>query len=285
MAERILHEQFKDFVDVLPGVSVSRQWQSANVVLPPHWHERMEIWRVVEGQFEIVCDREAFTARQGHIVVFNPFEVHSCMVPVDSIIDCYIVDTGQLAGQRGDEVKQLLSQMCSGEIRFCHLIEDQSRLWPLLDEILMLREHTQEESVLSLSLLGLIYLVFARLCEQYIFVRREHSRHPKNDELSIILNYIHSEYQKRLTLDDLSSRLCFTKAYFCRWFKSKIGESPIDYLNTVRVRRAYELLCNTELSVTEICYQTGFADVNCFNRQFKKRMSVAPSHVRRGHSK
>ena len=285
MAEAIVHEQWDDFVDLCPGISVSRQPQETGGVLRPHWHERVEIWRVLEGRMDIACEREAFHGQKGDIIVFNSFEVHSCMAPSRSMIDCYILDLNQMAGGADGEIKQTMSQILCGSIRFCHLIRNQSDLWALLDMASELLTRQEDNSAVTLSLYGLFYLIFGKLCAEHVFVRDEHRHQKKTDDMSVILNYIYSNYHRRLTLDDLASCLCFSKSYFCRWFKAKIGESPIDYLNTVRVRRAYELLCSTGLSVTEICYQTGFADINCFNRQFKSRMSVSPSGIRRRRAK
>ena len=152
-------------------------------------------------------------------------------------------------------------------------------LWSLLDEAGRMAVSFDRDDTLSLSLFGLFYLALGRLCRRYIYVREEHRK--QGNEMSVILNFMYSNYTKRLTLDDMAQCLCFSKSYFCRWFKNKTGESPMDYLNTIRVWRAYELLQNTGLSVTEIGYQVGFADIRCFNRQFKSRMSFSPSQVRR----
>ena len=65
MGTNIVHEQWEDFNDRLPGISISYQPQQGGNTLRPHWHERMELWRVTEGQMSIMCEREAFTARAG----------------------------------------------------------------------------------------------------------------------------------------------------------------------------------------------------------------------------
>ena len=281
MKQTIVHEQWEEFVDVCPGISISRQQQHAGGVLRPHWHDRIEIWRVLDGHMSIACDREAFQVSQGNVVIFNPFEVHSCMVPDHSLIDCYILDLNRLAGGAGGGLEHAFSEMLCGGIRFCHLIREPAELWPLLEHASDVPARSWDDISATLALYGLFYQMFGRLYAEHIFIREEHRRHAKTDDMSVILNYIHSNYGRRLTLDDLASQVCLSKSYFCRWFKNKIGESPIDYLNTIRIRRAYELLRSTGLSITEISDQTGFSDINCFNRQFKNRMSFSPSWVRR----
>ena len=281
MKQTIVHEQWEEFVDVCPGISISRQAQKASGVLRPHWHDRIEIWRVLDGVMNVTCDREAFQSTTGNVVIFNPFEVHSCMVPDHSLIDCYILDLNRLAGGVGGELEHAFSEMLCGGVRFCHLIRQPEQLWPLLQTASEIPTRSWDGVSASLVLYGLFYQIFGRMYAEHIFIRDQHRSHAKTDDISVILNYMHSNYDRRLTLDELASRLCLSKSYFCRWFKSKIGESPMDYLNTIRIRRAFELLRSTELSITEISYQTGFSDLNCFNRQFKSRMSFSPSWVRR----
>lgn len=281
MPEIITHEPREDFHDVCPGISISRQPQYAGNTMRTHWHERLELWRMLEGEFDIVCEREAVTVHQGNIVIFNPCEVHSAQITHDAQIDCYIIDLTRLAGRMDSGMERLFSQMIGGSVRFCHRIEEDSVLWSWLDEARRMAVSFERDDTLSMSLFGLFYLVLGRLCREYVYVHEEHRKQKQGDEISMILNFIYSNYTKRLTLDDMAQHLCFSKSYFCRWFKNKTGESPMDYLNTIRVWRAYELLQNTSLSVTEIGYQVGFADIRCFHRQFKRRMSFSPSQVRR----
>ena len=281
MGTNIVHEQWEDFNDCLPGISISHQPQQGGNTLRPHWHERMELWRVTEGQMSIMCEREAFTARAGDVVVFNPFEVHTCHIDTDdSAIDCFIVDLNMLAGGLQGKIEQYLSEILCGSIRFCHLIRNHPAIWEALGRGTDLARSEQDARCLALSGLGLMLSVFGLLCSHYIFIRSEHAR-SKTDDMSVILNYIYSHYDQRLTLENMAAQLCFSKSYFCRWFKQKTGESPMDYLNTVRVQRAHELLIGTDLSIGEVCYQTGFSDINGLNRQFKKHLSVSPSRVRK----
>ena len=67
MAEAIVHEQWDDFVDLCPGISVSRQPQETGGVLRPHWHERVDFWRVLEGRMDIAFRARGFSwTKRGH---------------------------------------------------------------------------------------------------------------------------------------------------------------------------------------------------------------------------
>jgi AraC-like DNA-binding protein len=80
---------------------------------------------------------------------------------------------------------------------------------------------------------------------------------------------------------DLAARCGFSHSYFCKYFKSTVGETPIEYLNTVRINKAYELVMNTKMPITEISFAVGYSSLNYFSRQFKKYTNSSPKDVRK----
>ncbi len=281
MAQTILHERPEEFTDIRPGISaIVAQPHEKMAMMMPHWHERLEIWRVQKGCLNVVCDREAVTVQTGDIVIFNPCEIHSSLATIDSVVDVYLINLDEFVG-KNHEIEAIIINLLCGDIRFCHRIKDCPKLWNILEEFTGLYAADAGNPALSMLLFGLLYLFLGILRQKYVFIQAAHERHKKNDAMSLILNYISVNYSKRITLDDMASYLCLSRSYFCRWFKRQTGDSPINYLNAVRVQHACELLCSTGLPITEICFQTGFADIHSFNRLFKKRMAMTPSQVRR----
>ncbi len=69
-------------------------------------------------------------------------------------------------------------------------------------------------------------------------------------------------------------------AHFSRQFRETFGESPHRYLQRRRVERAMELLRETELPVTEICFEVGFGSLGTFSRTFKAVVGEPPSSYR-----
>ncbi|HBN38990.1 MAG TPA: AraC family transcriptional regulator, partial [Ruminococcaceae bacterium] len=67
---------------------------------------------------------------------------------------------------------------------------------------------------------------------------------------------------------------------FSRQFKKQTGTSPYDYLLGIRLTKAKELLKNTSLPISEISYQTGFANDSSFIYFFKKHEEISPLKFR-----
>lgn len=68
---------------------------------------------------------------------------------------------------------------------------------------------------------------------------------------------------------------------FSRFFKRVTGRTFIETLNEMRVSRACRLLRDSDLSVTEICYQCGFESLSYFNRRFKRSKKMSARQYRR----
>jgi AraC-like DNA-binding protein len=69
-------------------------------------------------------------------------------------------------------------------------------------------------------------------------------------------------------------------AHFSRQFRATFGETPHRYLQRRRVERAMELLRETDRSVTEICFDVGFASLGTFSRTFTDIVGESPSSYR-----
>jgi AraC-like DNA-binding protein len=75
-----------------------------------------------------------------------------------------------------------------------------------------------------------------------------------------------------------------SESHFIRTFKSTFGETPHRYLQRRRVERSMFMLRETERSVTEICFDVGFASLGTFSRTFRQIVGRTPTEYRRGAS-
>lgn len=92
-----------------------------------------------------------------------------------------------------------------------------------------------------------------------------------------ILEYINSEYQNNITLEDASRRVGFSTYYFSRLFKQKFDKPFIEYLTQLRIQKAKTLLSSPSVSVKNVCYSVGYSDPNYFARVFRRETGMSPS--------
>ena len=83
-----------------------------------------------------------------------------------------------------------------------------------------------------------------------------------------------------LSVEDLSAEMHLSRVQLYRKVKALTGSSPIDLLRKARLARAYTLLADDELSVSEIAYRTGFSSPSYFTKCFKDEYGIVPGGVR-----
>ncbi len=98
---------------------------------------------------------------------------------------------------------------------------------------------------------------------------------------NIAKEFIQKNYTKNLTMDDVARQVGFSTYYFSRLFKQSFGVSFVDYLTTLRLEAAKNLLRKAGASVKEVCVQVGYSEPNYFARVFKKELGLTPTEYQK----
>ncbi len=101
------------------------------------------------------------------------------------------------------------------------------------------------------------------------------------DKMNIACNYIIERCDQPLTLNTVADHIGFSPYYFSRTFKKTTNYSFVEYLTIQRLKRAQALLADATLSITEICYRSGFKSISTFNRVFLMYKGCSPSNYRK----
>ncbi len=93
--------------------------------------------------------------------------------------------------------------------------------------------------------------------------------------------YIYDNYNKAISLENVSHAVGFNPAYFSSLFKKETGKSFTEYLLEVRVQNAKQYLTQTNMEIADISTEIGYSDVKYFSKIFKKLTGVNPSEYRK----
>ena len=118
-------------------------------------------------------------------------------------------------------------------------------------------------------------------CQNILSKRAEKS----NSIIGMAKDYIKTNYNRDISLDDVSRVVNISPYYFSKIFKESTGENFIEYVTNIRIDRAKELLGTSEYSMKEICSMVGYSDPNYFSRSFKKNVGVTPTEYKEGRGK
>ena len=123
------------------------------------------------------------------------------------------------------------------------------------------------------------------------YVEQEHraqsaaDARPRNETVEQICAYLAANYQQKLSLTEVAARFYISPYYLSRLFRRVTGQSIVDYLNNRRIEAAQKLLETTELSISAIAEQTGFASAAHFRRVFREVMDISPLQYRKKQTK
>ena len=101
-----------------------------------------------------------------------------------------------------------------------------------------------------------------------------------NDRINIIFNFVKEEFKRSITLEEISSKVSMTVPAFCRYFKKITGKTFTRFVNEYRLTHSAKLLHEKQISITDVCYESGFNNFSHFNKQFKSFTGKSPSVYR-----
>lgn len=102
----------------------------------------------------------------------------------------------------------------------------------------------------------------------------------KSEKIKKVYDYIHANFDKKITLKEISELVNMTPVSFNRFIKRRTCDTFINYVNKTRIGYASKMLMETDMSIGEVCYKCGFNNIANFNRIFKKVKNCTPSEFR-----
>ncbi len=129
-----------------------------------------------------------------------------------------------------------------------------------------------------INILSLMSISKKRLLNDESAENNDLDKQYDDPRLTRILSFLHLKYTEPLFIDEIASIAGMNKTAFCRFFRTKTSKSCVQYINELRVNYACRLLLEGKLTITQICFETGFNNISNFNRQFKKITSYSPTN-------
>lgn len=101
-----------------------------------------------------------------------------------------------------------------------------------------------------------------------------------NNRINVIFNFVKNEFKRNITLEEIANLVSLTVPAFCRYFKKTTGKTFVQFVNEYRLVHAAKLLHQKQISITDVCFESGYNNFSHFNKQFKKFTGKSPSVYR-----
>lgn len=95
--------------------------------------------------------------------------------------------------------------------------------------------------------------------------------------MEIIFRYVIQNYPNKIFLDEVASLVNLTPPSFCRYFKSRTTKVFSSFVNEVRIGNSCKMLIENKLTISQVCYSSGFNYLSNFYRQFKNIKGITPT--------
>lgn len=130
---------------------------------------------------------------------------------------------------------------------------------------------SQMASCFTIQLLALVYT--SALLKEKPNNRKEHI-------INNIRYQIHEYWSETISMEDLAAKHCVSYIWFRKAFKEVVGISPGQYHINLKIEKASQMLKETDLSISEIAFKTGFVSEHHFSNLFKRKTGKTPSSYR-----
>ncbi|PKD17072.1 AraC family transcriptional regulator [Salegentibacter salinarum] len=101
-----------------------------------------------------------------------------------------------------------------------------------------------------------------------------------HNRINVIFNFVKNEFKRNIALEEIADVVSMTVPAFCRYFKKTTGKTFVQFVNEYRLVHAAKLLHEKQISITDVCFESGFNNFSHFNKQFKKFTGKSPSVYR-----
>lgn len=232
-----------------------------------HYHANHELIYSHTGHTTVTIDGNTYDLSEGEAIFAYSESIHSIRSTPNSKVWVLKADYNHYKNLLWN--KKLLSP----------LIENTDYIRPILDEIY--KELNSGDKYSNDVIDGYAYILFALILRNEKTVNcSSPSRHKlmAGETYNKISQKILDEYAT-VTFDEMAEFAHYSKPYFSKFFHSYFGMSFVEYLNTIKVAAAVEMLKEKKFSVTEIAEKCGFNTIRNFNRVFKLITGYSPSQL------
>jgi AraC-like DNA-binding protein/beta-xylosidase len=154
------------------------------------------------------------------------------------------------------QLADIMLQICSSYFT----LSDKSVMIPLIYELTSVLQHS----------------FMHKITEDDLPDTEDHNQ----DRVHSIIDYLQSHYHQSLSLNTLADEMYLTPQYLSKFIKKNLGSTFSAYLTDIRLEHAMGELLHTDHSVTNIALGNGFPNIAAFNRIFRQKYNVSPSHYR-----
>jgi AraC-like DNA-binding protein len=214
---------------------------------------------ILEGEMRVTVDEKVFVLKPSQALLIFPNQIHSLQSEYSRHILC--IFSSKLVQAYHTKVADKIPQS--------------NIFYP---DLYLLNALESLENASSIERKGVLYSLCGKFDKEANYVAKT------SDHQSLlyrIFAFVEEHFAEDCSLVALSELLGYDYAYLSRFFKKIVGISYNTYVNQYRLSHACYLMDNTDHSIVQCAYESGYASLRSFNRNFKVLFGITPAQYRK----
>lgn len=249
----------------IPQGEISAERKMINGEFKTHWHDFSEIEFVISGSGKYIVDGRVYNIEENMLFFMTPINFHSVSIDKNTEI-INIMFSENLCGST-------LFPFAAGvsENAVCFSENDAVFIKNLLFELIS--AVGENDRIYYTSLLNTLLLKIVKYTKNKSI--------PTLNYAQSAMLYVLNNFRSDITLTSAASYTGLSPAYLSAVFAAETGVNFKEYLNSIRYEYARKILTYSDMSVTEVCFESGFGDYSNFIRGFKRRFGITPGQLKK----
>lgn len=262
----------------------------SNTVFDCHWHDELEFLLVTKGKATFQIETQYYEVTAGEAIFINSGEMHAGF-PVEHdncIFTALVFNPSILYNDNIYDpiqvkfIEPIIKKHYKLPVHIKNVEGFEKNILMMVNEII----NVEQEKAFTYELLvkAGLYNIFSLMLTNTDLTKTNDNYlldNYKTERVKKAMEYIYDNYNKKISLKELSSELNMSEGHFCRFFKQMLRKTPMEYINYYRINKAARLLESSNKKIIEISIDTGFDNVSYFASTFKQYMKCSPSEYRR----
>ncbi|MDF2594339.1 MAG: AraC family transcriptional regulator [Clostridia bacterium] len=252
-----------------------------------HMHKKYEVYYLTEGTRKYFIDDSIYLVNAGNLVLIDADAVHKTAnmgeVPHSRIVINFsknFIEDFSVHIKELDLTSIFKTKFTVLPLSFKYklIIEN------ILNRLVEVGSKDPEANKVLLEVLLSELLIMIKEYIQTLEDKEYESHQIINPKVDKILKYISSNYSDPLTLTSIAEQFYISPFYLSKIFKKSTNLSIVEYINSLRIREAKELLERSQTKIADIAEKVGFSSSSHFSRTFKLVTGLSPQQYKKYYS-
>lgn len=258
-----------------------------DIQFPPHWHDEVEMIYVLDGRLKVGVNNEIYELESRDILLIGGRDVHYFM-PQQYWSKIAVIQFGISIFDAFSIMMQdkKFSRLLFGNSKKLGNNKDVAIHKSMEEQILLLMQEYRNKQdgyqiALKARLYDLLVILIRKVPMEEYSLREKNKLESRLERLGKVFEYVEAHYEREISLEEIARVANFSTYHFARFFREATGMTFGQYLSNFRIKKAEWHLANSDESITQLAFKSGFNSVKTFNRVFKSLKGCSPSQYKK----